>query len=254
METPGPLLRDRVAIITGAASGIGLAAAGLFAAHGARLVLVDWDQKGLDEAGERLAQQAEGLEMLAADVGGTGTAEQAAQLAVDSFGQLDVVVSNAGVHGRGATPEERWGQSLDINLKPSYMFALAALPHLRQSDHPAIIFVSSISGPVVGFASPHYDAAKAGLVGLARHLASAWGRYGIRVNAICPGFVMTPFIGEYWDEQRLGAVRQDVALGRMGEAEEIARVILFLGSEMSSYVTGTAIVADGGWTIHYSKY
>lgn len=248
------LLEDRVAIITGGASGIGLATAEVFVAQGARVLIVDRDEPALQEAGERLVEWADQVATLAADVAAPDVAGQAVQLAVQRYGQVDILVSNAGVHGSGETAEARWDHSLATNLKPSYTFALAALPELRQSDGGAVVFVSSISGPVVGFASPHYDAAKAGLVGLARNLASQWGRHGIRVNAVCPGFIMTPFIGEYWTEQRLAEVKRDIALGRVGEAEEIARVILFLSSELSSYVTGSMIVADGGWTIHYSKY
>jgi NAD(P)-dependent dehydrogenase (short-subunit alcohol dehydrogenase family) len=118
----------------------------------------------------------------------------------------------------------------------------------------SIINTASISGPVVGFASPHYDASKGGLVGLTRHLASRYGRHNIRVNAICPGFIQTPFIGGYWTKERLKSVRADTALQRLGTPEEIARVALFLASDESSYVTGATIVADGGWTTHFARY
>lgn len=249
-----PLLQDKVAIITGAASGIGLAAAELLAAHGARVVLVDRDGPALAEALEKLQTAGAEAASLTADVSADGTAEQAVQFAVDRFDGLDILVSNAGVHGAGTTARERWDDSMAINLTPGYQFALASLPELRKRGGGSIVLVSSVSGPVVGFASPHYDAAKAGLVGLARNLASQWGQYGVRVNALCPGFIETPFIGAYWTQERLAAVRRDVALGRVGTPEEVAQVILFLSSEMSSYVTGTAIVADGGWTIHYSRY
>jgi len=93
-----------------------------------------------------------------------------------------------------------------------------------------------------------------GLGGLTRHLGSRWGRHGIRVNAICPGFIDTPFIGETWTPERLDGVRRDIALGRLGRPEEIAQVALFLASDAASYVTGTTIVADGGWTTHFAKY
>jgi 3-oxoacyl-[acyl-carrier protein] reductase len=107
---------------------------------------------------------------------------------------------------------------------------------------------------VVGFASAHYDASKAGLLGLTRNLASAWGTDGIRVNAICPGFIDTPFIGAQWTEERLLKVRRDTALGRVGTPEEVAQAALFLASDDASYVTGTALIVDGGWTVHYGKY
>jgi NAD(P)-dependent dehydrogenase (short-subunit alcohol dehydrogenase family) len=173
---------------------------------------------------------------------------------VRRFGRLDVLFNNAGVHGTGDTPETRWDHCLDTNLKPPYLASLAALPHMRKVGGGSIINTASISGPVVGFASPHYDASKAGLVGLTRSLASRFGKYNIRVNAICPGFIVTPFIGPGWTKQSLESVKADVALGRLGKPEEIAQVALFLASGESSYVTGAAIVADGGWTIHYARY
>ncbi|NLO08233.1 MAG: SDR family oxidoreductase [candidate division WS1 bacterium] len=246
-------LAGRTAIVTGGASGIGLASAELFADEGARVLIVDRDEATGAEALERVRRAGE-AELLVADVAADGAAEAIVATAIARFGALHVLLSNAGVHGSGETPALRFDSSIPINLRAGYLIAEAALPHLQQGGGGAIIFTASVSGPAVGFASPHYDLAKAGLVGLTRSLASRWGRHAIRVNAICPGFIETPFIGPHWTQQRLDDVRHDIALGRLGQPEEIARVALFLASDDASYVTGAAIIADGGWTIHFDKY
>ena len=165
-----------------------------------------------------------------------------------------MLLANAGVHGRGDTPAARFDDAVATNLRAAYLAAEAGLPHLAAAGAASVIFMASVSGPIVGFASPHYDASKGGLVGLTRHLAGRWGRHGIRVNAICPGFIDTPFIGAAWTPERLEAVRRDIALGRLGRPEEIAQVALFLASDAAGYVTGTTIVADGGWTTHFARY
>jgi NAD(P)-dependent dehydrogenase (short-subunit alcohol dehydrogenase family) len=243
-------LTGRVAIITGAASGIGLACARRFVAEGASVLGVDRHEEGLRAA----AAQVTGLEPLMLDVTAEGASAAMVRAAVERFGALHVLVANAGVHGRGADEAARFDDAIATNLRAAYLAAHAAFPHLRGTAGASVIFVASIAGAVVGFASPQYDASKAGLVGLTRHLASAWGRHGIRVNAICPGFIDTPFIGPGWTEKRLDAVRRDIALGRLGRAEEIAGVAAFLASDAASYVTGVALVVDGGWTTHFAKY
>ncbi len=250
MAAQSGVLSGRVAIITGAASGIGRACAQRFTDEGARVLAVDRNEEALAAA----ATQVTGLEPLVLDVGAEGAAEAMVGVALERFGALHTLVANAGVHGRGPDPAARFDDAIATNLRAAYLAAHAAFPHLRGTAGASVIFVASIAGAVVGFASPQYDASKAGLVGLTRHLASAWGRHGIRVNAICPGFIATPFIGPDWTEERLAAVRRDIALGRFGRAEEIADVAVFLASEAASYVTGAALVVDGGWTTHFAKY
>ncbi|MGD9497881.1 MAG: SDR family NAD(P)-dependent oxidoreductase [Armatimonadota bacterium] len=245
-------LAGRVAIVTGGASGIGLASAELFAAEGAKVLIVDRDAQAGAVGLERVRAAGE-ADLLIADVGAESAPEAMVHRAIERFGRLDVLMANAGVHGDGATPAERLDSTLATNLRAPYLAAEAAFPFLRDRGG-SIVFTASVSGPLVGFASPHYDASKAGLVGLTRHLASRWGRYGIRVNAICPGFIQTPFIGPTWSPERLAAVRRDTALQRLGRPEEIAQVALFLASDAASYVTGAAIVADGGWTVNFDRY
>ena len=247
-------LAGRAAIVTGGASGIGRASVELFVREGASVLAVDRE----DAQAEGLLRAVRGMpgraEFLKADVAQPGQAGRTVAAALDRFGRLDVLFNNAGVHGSGETPGAAWDDCLATNLKAAYEACLAAFDPLRAAGRGSIVNTASISGPVVGFASPHYDASKAGLVGLTRHLASRWGKYGIRVNAICPGFIVTPFIGKRWTPQRLEAVKGDIALGRLGDPREIAQVALFLASDEASYVTGAAVVADGGWTTHFAKY
>jgi len=245
-------LAGKAAIVTGGASGIGLASAELFAREGASVLVVDQKLQAGEGVLARVRAAGGKAEFLDMDVSAEGAAEEMAARCVERFGSLNVLLANAGVHGSGDTPAERWDHALDVNLRAGYLSALAALPHMQAQGGGSIIFTASVAGAVFGFASPHYDASKAGLVGLTRHLASAWGEDNIRVNAICPGFIETPFIGSGWTQRRLAKLRQRIALGRLGTAEEIAAVALFLASDESSYVTGSALVADGGWSIHYT--
>jgi len=247
-------LEGEVAVVTGAASGIGRASALRFAAEGAAVLVVDRDEAGADAVAGEIGTGGGRAAAMAVDLAVPGAPAAVAERAAEGLGGLHVLLNNAGVHGEGEGPQERWDDCLATNLRAPYLLCLAALPHMRAAGAGSIVNTASISGPVVGFASPHYDASKAGLVGLTRHLASLWGQHGIRVNAVCPGFIQTRFIGSKWTPDRVEALHRDIALGRVGRAEEIASVALFLASDESSYVTGAAIVADGGWTMHYAKY
>jgi len=247
-------LEGKVAIITGGASGIGRASAELFAAEGARVLIVDRDESHGEQVVGTIRSRDGQAEFLRADVASPEAAEGMMASALRHFGPATVLFNNAGVHGEGASPEEKWEHCIATNLTAIARACRAVLPHMREAGGGSIINNASVSGPVVGFASPHYDASKAGVVGLTRHLASEWGKYGIRVNALCPGFIMTPFIGDAWTDERLEALKRDIALGRLGAPEEMAHVALFLAADEASYVTGATIVADGGWTIHCSKY
>ncbi|MFP3904312.1 MAG: SDR family NAD(P)-dependent oxidoreductase [Armatimonadota bacterium] len=254
-EQSGGLLEEKVAIVTGGASGIGRATAELFARHGARVLIVDRDEDASEAAVTNLRDEgiAGDVDWLVHDISEEGAPEEIVGHAADFFGAVDILFNNAGVHGSGASLQEKMSDCLQVNLQAAYAFCIAAYRRMRETGG-SIINNASVSGPLVGFASPHYDASKAGLVGLTRHLASQWGRDNVRVNAICPGFIQTPFIGPKWTENRLDMLKDDIALGRLGTPEEIAQVALFLASEASSYITGAAIPVDGGWTIHFHKY
>ena len=246
-------LEGKTAIVTGGGTGIGAATARRFAAEGARVVVT--------------GRRAEPIEAVASETGGLAIAGDAADPAhvaevvaatLDRFGALDIVVANAGLGfgGRaGEVTDERWERTIAVNLTGEFLVVRAALPSLVER-RGSIILVSSVSAFVSSPASAAYVASKAALIGLARSLAVDYGASGVRANAICPGWVRTPIgdraVGEL--AQTKGIALDDaydlatahVPLRRPAEPEEIAACCLFLASDEASYVTGTALVADGG--------
>jgi NAD(P)-dependent dehydrogenase (short-subunit alcohol dehydrogenase family) len=234
-------LAGKVALVTGAASGIGLATARAFADAGAEVVGMDLAE-GADVAG---------------DVRRRADVEAAIATARERFGGLDVVVANAAVsiyEEFETQSEETIDLVLDTNLKGALLCAQLAIPELRRRGGGSIVFVSSVQAYVTLPGCVPYAAAKAGLVAAALALAPEVGRYGIRVNAIAPGTIDTPMLqrdlaGMNREEADafLRRVEDANALGRIGRPEEIAEVAVFLASDRSSYVTGTTIVADGGY-------
>jgi len=234
-------LAGKVALVTGAASGIGLATVQAFAEAGAEVV-------GMDLA--------EGADVVG-DVRRRADVEAAVEFARERFGGLDVVVANAAVsiyEEFESQSEETIDLVLDTNLKGALLTAQLAIPELERRGGGSIVFVSSVQAYVTLPGCVPYAAAKAGLVAAALALAPEVGRHGIRVNAIAPGTIDTPMLqrdlaGMNRDEADafLRRVEGANALGRIGRAEEIAAVAVFLASDASSYVTGTVLFVDGGW-------
>ena len=246
-------LEGKTAIVTGGGTGIGAATARRFATEGARVVLT--------------GRRTEPIEAVAGEIGGlaiAGDASDPAHVAevvaatLDLYGGLDIVVANAGLGfgGRaGEVTDERWERTIAVNLTGEFLIVRDALPSLVER-RGSIILVSSVSAFVSSRASAAYVASKAALIGLARSLAVDYGPIGVRANAICPGWVRTPIgdraVGQL--AQTKGIALDDaydlatahVPLRRPAEPEEIAACCLFLASDEASYVTGTALVADGG--------
>jgi NAD(P)-dependent dehydrogenase (short-subunit alcohol dehydrogenase family) len=249
-------LAGKVALITGAGSGIGRASAIRFAAEGARVVVVDWKPDGGRETVARI--QADGGEALfvEADVSQEADVQRMVVTAVEAYGRLDILFNNAAVQVFGTIPETStrdWQRVLDVNLKGVYLGCKYALPQMIAQGGGCIVNMSSTLGLVGDPAMPAYGATKGGILAMTRAMAQAHGRQNIRVNCICPGDVDTPIVQEYFDQQPDPAeARRQVAayyaLGRIARPEEIANVALFLASDESSFLTGTAIIADGGQT------
>jgi 3alpha(or 20beta)-hydroxysteroid dehydrogenase len=236
----------KVALVTGARQGIGLATARVLASEGAQVVL--GDVGGVEEAVASIV--AEGGEAIGThlDVTSAASAEAAVALAVERFGGLDILINNAGIAGRGSlldVTDELWDRILQVNLKGPFICARAAVPSMRRGG--AIVNLASLAGrassPAMACA---YSASKAGLLGLTRHLAKELAPLGIRVAAVNPGVVATSMLEIGYDADRLAQTIASVPLGRSAQPEEIARVIVFLASDDASYVTGASLDTNGG--------
>jgi NAD(P)-dependent dehydrogenase (short-subunit alcohol dehydrogenase family) len=250
-------LDGKVALVTGAGSGIGRSAALALAAAGASVVATDLASEGLEETVGAIEAAGAKAASVLGDVRVRADVAAAVEAARSRFGGLDVVLANAAV----SVYEEFEHQSeetidlvLDTDLKGALLCAQLAIPELRRRGGGSIVFVSSVQAYVTLPGCVPYAAAKAGLVAAARALAPEVGRFGIRVNAIAPGTIDTPMLhrdlsgmGREEADRFLGQVADANALGRIGSPEEIADVVVFLASDASRYVTGTAIVADGGY-------
>ena len=240
------LLEGRAAVVTGGARGIGLEIARVLGAHGAAVVLGDLDGDGAAEAAERLARGGVRAAAVACDV--TDDAAVAALVAhcVDRFGRLDVMVNNAGIT-RDATmrkmPVDDFRAVLDVHVTGAWNGIRCAAAAMR--DGGAIVNISSIAGKVGNFGQTNYSAAKAGLVGLTKASAKELAGAGIRVNAVQPGLIRTAMT-EAMPRHAWDAKLAEIPLGRAGEPVEVANVVLFLGSDLSSYLTGAVIEVTGG--------
>lgn len=238
-------LANKVAVITGAASGIGKASATLFAAEGARVLAVDLPGKGLAAA----HQGHERILTLEADVSAEDAAETIIGGAIKAFGALDILFNNAGVALGGpveSLSDADWDRTMAVNVRSHFILARAAIPHLRKSGHGRIINTASVMAEGTDFGLAAYCASKAGVAGLTRNLALELGKYGITANYILPGAIVTgmtksfddPAIAEIWAKKS--------PLRRLGEPLDIARGALFLASEDGGFVTGHGLNVDGG--------
>lgn len=247
-------LDGRVAVVTGGGSGIGEAIARRFAAEGARVVVTGRRREML----ERVADDVGGL-AVPGDAADTDHAGEVVRAAVDAFGGLDVVVANAGIDRPGSVTEVSdadWQRTLDVNLTGPLVLLRAAIPVMLDRGGGSVVLVSSVNGLANAPRAVAYDASKAGLISLARSIAVDYGPRGIRANAVCPGWVTTPMGDEDMDalaaargigrEEAYALVSRAIPLRRAAAPEEIADCCLFLASDESSFVTGTALVVDGG--------
>lgn len=246
-------LAGKVAIITGAAGGIGTASARLFAAEGASLVLADLDADKLPDLAAEL--ESAGAQALAHPTDVSDSASVAALVAatIARFGHLDICFANAGIGGGGLVadlPEETFDRVIGVNLKGAFLCAKHAVPHLLAAGSGALIFTASELALVGSPGGAAYCASKAGLIGMARALAVDHGTQGLRVTCLCPGATDTPMLWRGVDDRAAeeASLAARMPLGRIGRPEEIARAALFLASDDASFVTGTALVVDGGWT------
>jgi NAD(P)-dependent dehydrogenase (short-subunit alcohol dehydrogenase family) len=251
-------LNNKIALITGGGSGIGKATALLFARKGAKVAIADWSEEQAKAVAAEIAQAGGSAIVIRADVSKAGDAERMVSETVRQFGRLDILYNNAGIGEAKLLhlmSEEEWDRTLDIDLKGVFLGSKYALPELMKKGG-VILSTASVAGLEGIRRMSHYCAAKAGVILLTKSMAMDYAEYGIRVNCICPGGIGTPLFDTGYEtltpERRDRALKAFTALhllNRIGKPEEIAQTALFLCSDDASFITGQAIVVDGGYTV-----
>ncbi len=248
------LLDGKVAVITGAASpnGIGFATAKLFAKHGAKVVILDLDEKAAAEAAAAIGPEHRGY---ACNVADKPSCDAAVERVVAEFGAVNVLIANAGITQPAKvcdiTPAD-WDRIMSVNLDGVLYMSQAVIPHMKKQGGGSIACMSSVSaqrgGGILG--GPHYSAAKAGVLGLAKAMAREVGIDGIRVNCVAPGLIGTDISKGKISEEKKAEIAASIPLNRLGKPEEVAGCYLFLASDLSGYLTGNTIDVNGGMLIH----
>lgn len=248
------LLKDRVAVITGGAgtNGLGFATARQMAAQGARVVIMDLARA---EPAAAAAKVGDGHLGVIGDVTDKAACDAAVAKALEAFGRIDILVNNAGITQPVKTLDitgADYDRILDVSLRGTLYMSQAVLPAMRSRQSGSIVCISSVSAQRGGgiFGGPHYSAAKAGVLGLARAMAREFGGEGIRVNCITPGLIETDITqGKLSPEQKKG-IADTIPLARLGRADDVAGACVFLASELSGYCTGITLDVNGGMLIH----
>jgi len=248
------LLENKVVIVTGAASprGIGKATAKALAAQGAHVVILDLREEDAKAAAADLGAGHLGL---ACDVTDKAACVRAAKAALELYGRLDVLVNNAGITQPVRTLDisaEGFDAIVDVNLRGTLYMSQAVLPAMKEQKSGSIVCMSSVSAQRGGgiFGGPHYSAAKAGVLGLARAMAREFGPDSIRVNSITPGLIQTDITGDKLTPEMRTDIIKGIPLGRLGDAADVANACLFLVSDLSTYLTGITLDVNGGMLIH----
>ncbi len=244
---------NRVALVTGAASGMGLATAKAFAEAGASVVLADWNEEAAQTAAKQLAAQGHKVLAIGCDVSNDAQVEAMVQQTVATFGRLDAAYNNAGVQNILAetadTTREDYDRVMGINLRGVWSCMKFELQQMRKQGSGAIVNCSSLGGLVGGAERGIYHAAKHGVIGFTKSAALEYAARGIRINAVCPGLIWTPMVDQMvasGQGDALKAIEKGIPMGRTGRPEEIADAVLWLASDAASYVTGQSISVDGG--------
>lgn len=246
-------LRDQVALVTGGATGIGKTVAQQLLRCGARVIINDVNEDLLTETSDRLGQD---VKTVVADVSQEADVINLVKQAQSYWDRLDIVVNNAAVTApicptlKQTLPD--WQQVIDVNLRGTYLVSREAGRVLTKQRSGAIINVASLAGIASMPASNDYGVSKAGVVMMTRTLAGEWGRYGVRVNAVAPGFTEAPMLDRMLSTTSIKAedYLRRIPMGRFAKAKEIAQLVSFLCSSMADYITGTVIPVDGGWSVN----
>jgi len=245
------MFAGKTAIVTGGASGIGEGAARMLAKRGAAVVIFDRDGERAPMVAQQIATAGGRAEHVVGDVTDPIACDSVVRRAGEKFGRLDILVNNAGGGSLGPTHEltlEKWQWMIDINLTGTFLMSRAALQVMLPQGGGVMVNVASVHGHV-GFPNhAGYTAAKAGIVNLTRSLAVEYGTRNIRVNAVCPGVIMTPLIAATVNDAAMAKFVAMHPIGRIGTVTEVAHAICFLASDEASFVTGSSLMVDGGYT------
>lgn len=248
------LLAERFAVVTGAAGqrGLGRAMAALFAKHGATVAILDLDANAAKAAAADIGETHVGL---ACDVTDKAACDAAAASLIERWGHIDVLVNNAGITQPLAIMDiavENYDAVLDVNLRGTLHMCQAVIPAMRARGSGSIVNISSVSAQRGGgiFGGPHYSAAKGGILGLTKAMARELAPDGVRVNAICPGFIATDITAGKLTAQMRMDILKAIPMGRVGQPSDVAGCALFLASDLAAYCTGTEVDANGGAHIH----
>lgn len=242
-------LQDKVAIITGAASGMGQGEAIRFAKEGAKVVVADLNLEGAQAVAQKIKDM--GGQAIAVQVNVMKTEDilNCVKVTEETFGQIDILVNNAGVFDKYAksldTTLDQWNFLVNINLTSLFEFCNAVLPSMIERKSGAIVNIASVAGLVAGKGGAAYTATKHGAIGYTKHLSSEYARYGIKINAICPGTIETPLVKDVL----AGLSKEAVPTRTFGQVEEVADLAVFLASDEAKFMSGAAVTIDGGFTI-----
>ena len=248
-------LRGKAAVVTGAARGIGLATAELFAAEGARLVITDIDTTQLAVAGADLRSKGADIVEVGGSVAEPVDSQAMISAAVTAYGAIDVLIANAGVIPLGTildTAPEDWDRVMDVDARGMFLTCKYAITEMVRQGRGSIVCLSSISGMAGQRGQAAYGPAKFVATGLTQHLAVEWAEHGIRVNAVAPGTIETDAVHQVAKtaegRRYLDLIREQHPMKRLGQPAEVANAILFLASDEASFITGTHLMVDGGYT------
>jgi NAD(P)-dependent dehydrogenase (short-subunit alcohol dehydrogenase family) len=246
-------LDGKVALVTGAASGIGRATALTFAREGAKLIIADMNADGGQQTVHMISENGGEAIFVQVDVSNATEVEAMISKAVETYGRLDCAHNNAGVGGSRTTvtdcPEADWHRIISINLTGVWLCMKYEIPEMLKHGGGTIVNTASIMGLVATGFNPAYMASKHGVVGLTKSAALAYAQSGVRVNAVCPGYIRTPMVEglPWYNEEREAELISNHPIGRLGKPEEIAETVVWLCSDAASFVTGHTMTVDGGY-------
>ncbi len=242
----------KVALVTGAASGVGRATVEAFAAAGAAVALADINRQAGERFAEELAGAGHDVAFFETDVASEEGVRRLVDRTVERFGRLDIAHNNAGIEAVtvpvAEAPSDDWRRVLDVNVSSVFYCLKAQIPRMIEGGGGAIVNTASISGLIGGYRLAAYTATKHAVIGMTKGAAADYAKHGVRVNCLCPGAIDTPFLAEL-PKPMIDRLLFGTPMGRLGQASEMARAVLWLCSEDASYVTGHALAVDGGTSV-----